>query len=71
MELVAEGHSNKSVGQQLGISLHTVNKHFAKICMKLHFTSRIEVAKAVWQKKHDAEIAQVHERYSCIDLQSN
>src|ERR1700733_4983170 len=63
MELVAEGHSNPSIAQQLGIKPETVTKFVARVFVKLHFTSRIELAAAVWQKRHEAEIAKIHQHY--------
>jgi DNA-binding NarL/FixJ family response regulator len=71
MELIAEGHVNSSIGHQLGITEGTVKRYVSRIFEKLHFTSRVDLAAAIWKQKHEAEIAKLHEYYSTIDMRSN
>ena len=48
MPLLAEGHTNKQIGQALGISAETVKTHVDRICKRLGATDRTEaVAKAL------------------------
>ena len=42
--LIAEGHSNKGIGEQLVISPATAARHVANILLKLGFSSRAQVA---------------------------
>jgi DNA-binding CsgD family transcriptional regulator len=46
-ELVAEGLTNREVGQQLFMSPHTVDAHLRHIFRKLHISSRIELTRIV------------------------
>jgi two-component system NarL family response regulator len=40
--LVAEGHANRQIAEELSLSLHTVKRHVANILAKLHQRSRLE-----------------------------
>jgi DNA-binding CsgD family transcriptional regulator len=42
--LVAEGRTNASIGEQLGLSPRTVGAHVEHILAKLAFTRRAEIA---------------------------
>jgi len=50
MDLIAEGLSNKSIGKQLHISVHTVKAHLRKIMEKLTLSSRLEIASYVLKR---------------------
>ena len=48
LKLLTEGHQNKTVAAELGISIHTVSFHLRSIYEKLHVHSRSEaVARAL------------------------
>lgn len=48
MPLLAEGHTNKQIGEALGISAETVKTHVDRICKRLDATDRTDaVAKAL------------------------
>jgi LuxR family maltose regulon positive regulatory protein len=51
LRLVATGSSNATIGQTLGISVHTVKRHVANLLQKLSVSSRAE-AGAVARKLH-------------------
>jgi DNA-binding NarL/FixJ family response regulator len=42
--LIAEGHSNRAIGEKLVISPATAARHVANILLKLGFSSRAQVA---------------------------
>ncbi|HUH12390.1 MAG TPA: response regulator transcription factor [Longimicrobiales bacterium] len=44
IQQVAAGHSNKQIGQRLGIREQTVKNHLARITSKLGVSSRVELA---------------------------
>jgi len=41
LQLMAQGHSSKSIAEQLGVSFHTVQTHRKNILRKLNETSTI------------------------------
>lgn len=41
---LSKGLTNKEIGQQLGISQHTVRDHLSSVFKKLNISSRIELA---------------------------
>lgn len=43
VKLLAEGHSNKSVANSLGVSVHTARHHVARVLAKLEASGRAEV----------------------------
>jgi DNA-binding CsgD family transcriptional regulator len=43
LQLVADGHSNRDVGEQLGLSALTVKSHLARIARKLGTGDRAEM----------------------------
>jgi DNA-binding NarL/FixJ family response regulator len=48
MPLLAQGHTNKQIGEALGISAETVKSHVDRICKRLDATDRTDaVAKAI------------------------
>jgi LuxR family maltose regulon positive regulatory protein len=42
LELIAQGHSNQAIADQLHISLHTVKTHARRINAKLEVKSRTQ-----------------------------
>jgi DNA-binding NarL/FixJ family response regulator len=46
-ELVAQGHTNKAIGAQLGLSPSTINNHLVRVFARLGINSRGELA-ALW-----------------------
>jgi two-component system, NarL family, nitrate/nitrite response regulator NarL len=50
IDLVAEGLSNKAIGKQLHISVHTVKSHLRNIMDKLALNSRLQIAAYVHQR---------------------
>jgi DNA-binding NarL/FixJ family response regulator len=51
--LVAEGLTNRQIGQRLGISPHTVARHVTHARSKLGLRSRAQLA--VWAGRHTPE----------------
>jgi NarL family two-component system response regulator LiaR len=53
--LIADGHRQESISNQLGISIETVKVHVYNICGKLRANSTLEVVtwyyKEYWQPK--------------------
>ena len=48
LQLMTEGHQDKTAAAEMGISVHTVNFHLRSIYEKLHVHSRTEaVARAL------------------------
>lgn len=50
LKLLASGESNKSIGQQLGLSEHTIKRHVSNIFTKLEARNRTEAVKFARQK---------------------
>ena len=44
LNLVAEGLSNREIGERLTISENTVHSHIRKILEKLHLSNRVQLA---------------------------
>jgi DNA-binding NarL/FixJ family response regulator len=55
LTLVAEGHSNRQIGEELFISEYTVARHLANIYLKLEITNRTEAAR--YALKHGIAIS--------------
>jgi DNA-binding NarL/FixJ family response regulator len=53
IDLIAEGMSNKAIGKQLHISVHTVKSHLRNIMEKLTLRSRLEIANYVHSRDTD------------------
>jgi len=53
-ELIAAGLSNKAIGEQLHISVHTVKSHVRNIMDKLTMDSRLQIAAYVHQREANA-----------------
>jgi DNA-binding CsgD family transcriptional regulator len=51
LKLVAEDFTSKEIGDQLGISFHTVENHRANICAKLLLSGSHSLLKFVFQNK--------------------
>jgi NarL family two-component system response regulator LiaR len=45
IELIADGFSNKEIGQELHLSTHTVKSHVHNILEKLSLHTRVQIAK--------------------------
>ena len=54
IDLIAEGLSNKAIGKQLHISVHTVKSHLRNVMDKLTLNSRLQIATYV-HKRDSAE----------------
>jgi DNA-binding CsgD family transcriptional regulator len=55
IDLIAEGLSNRAIGERLHISVHTVKSHLRNIMDKLTLNSRLQIAAYVHQRDTDAE----------------
>jgi DNA-binding NarL/FixJ family response regulator len=53
IDLIAEGMSNKAIGKQLHISVHTVKSHLRNIMEKLTLHSRLEIANYAHSREGD------------------
>lgn len=51
IDLIAEGMSNKAIGKELHISIHTVKSHLRNIMEKLNLHSRLQVAVYVHEQE--------------------
>jgi DNA-binding NarL/FixJ family response regulator len=49
-DLVARGHSNREIGEQLYMSHRTVGSHLYRIFPKLGLRSRVELARVVIER---------------------
>lgn len=54
IDLIAEGMSNRAIGRELHISIHTVKSHLRNIMEKLALHSRLQLARYVHQTRDDA-----------------
>jgi DNA-binding NarL/FixJ family response regulator len=54
VDLIAEGLSNKAIGERLHISVHTVKSHLRNIMDKLTLDSRLQIAAYVHERDTDA-----------------
>lgn len=52
VQLVASGHGDKTIAQQLGISPHTVNTHLRRIFGKLGVNNRAEMVACTLASQH-------------------
>ena len=50
LKLIAKGHSNDQIAEQLVISIGTVKGHVSNILSKLHVADRTQVAVYAWQR---------------------
>ncbi|HKP68767.1 MAG TPA: response regulator transcription factor [Pyrinomonadaceae bacterium] len=50
-DLVAQGLTNKDIGEKLGISIRTVENHIGRILSKKSFSNRVEIARHVLSKR--------------------
>ncbi|TVR51651.1 MAG: response regulator [Gemmatimonadales bacterium] len=55
IDLIADGLSNKAIGKELHISVHTVKSHLRNIMEKLTLNSRLQIASYVHQRDTEAE----------------
>lgn len=54
IDLIAEGMSNKAIGKELSISVHTVKSHLRNIMEKLALHSRLQLARYVHHERDEA-----------------
>ena len=45
--LVAEGHSNRRIGEMLGVSARAVEHHLTRVYRKLHIAGRSQLSRAL------------------------
>jgi len=69
--LVAEGHTNESIGHQLSIGIATVKKHVQAATSKLGCKNRVELAVMVVTEKYEAQLQKLRLEYSMFDLNSH
>jgi NarL family two-component system response regulator LiaR len=50
LKLIALGHSNDQIAEELVISVGTVKGHVSNILSKLHLVDRTQAAAYAWQK---------------------
>ena len=50
LRLIAEGHSNAAIAEQLVLSEKTVKGHVSNILSKLHMDDRTQAAVYAWQQ---------------------
>jgi NarL family two-component system response regulator LiaR len=50
LKLIAKGHTNSMIAEQLVISLGTVKGHVSNILGKLHLADRTQAAVYAWQQ---------------------
>ena len=50
--LVADGFSNKEIAQKLNLSMYTVKSHIHNILVKLSLSTRLQIAKHVYQSDY-------------------
>lgn len=48
VRMVAHGNTHKQIATALGISVNTVKTHLKKVCYKLKFRSRVQIAPTGW-----------------------
>lgn len=58
IDLIAEGMSNKAIGRELHISIHTVKSHLRNIMEKLTLHSRLQIARYAHHVRADAPRAE-------------
>ena len=51
IELIADGHSNKEIGQILHLSPYTVKSHVHNILEKMALHTRVQIAKYAYASK--------------------
>ena len=56
VRMVAHGNTNKQIAIALGISVNTVKTHLKKVCYKLQFRSRVQIAYWVARNSLDTEM---------------
>lgn len=69
--LVAEGYTNESIGNNLGITFETVKKHIKAINAKLGCKNRTELAVAVVKEKYEEKLAEIRREYGIFDVRSH
>jgi DNA-binding CsgD family transcriptional regulator len=54
-DLVAEGLTNREIGQRMFLSRHTIDFHLRHIYLKLHIHSRVQLARLVIEQGRDGD----------------
>jgi DNA-binding CsgD family transcriptional regulator len=54
-DLVAEGLTNREIGQRMFLSRHTIDFHLRHIYLKLHIHSRVQLARLVIEHGRDGD----------------
>jgi DNA-binding CsgD family transcriptional regulator len=54
-DLVAEGLTNREIGQRMFLSRHTIDFHLRHIYQKLHINSRVQLARLVIEQGRDGD----------------
>lgn len=54
--LVASGHSNQEIGEELQIALQTVKNHIQAVFRKLSVANRVELALQFKKEDHSADL---------------
>ncbi|MBI2927687.1 MAG: response regulator transcription factor [Verrucomicrobia bacterium] len=55
LRLVAQGYSSKEIGEKLGCSAVTVDRHVQHICAKLHVSGRVAAASKYFGRKNASD----------------
>jgi DNA-binding NarL/FixJ family response regulator len=50
LKLIAKGHTNKKIAEQLVVTVGTVKGHVSNILSKLHLADRTKAAVYAWQE---------------------
>ena len=71
MRLIAEGHTDESIGHRLGITTDTAKKHLRNSSAKLGCKNRTELAVMFVTEKYEAKLEKLRREYGIFDLTSH